>query len=178
MAIDAPLQPGHTFAAGDTLNAALLNKALELAVARVPTPVDVAQGGTGGSTAAVAQKNIQAMGRLEGWVQHSDAGTGVVLGTLPADCYVYDRKVHETVSFDGGTTNTMTIGYDADTDAIATTLDLNALATGIHSPTAGVLNGYNATSRSIEAYYAYTGTAPTVGKALVVILYFQVTTTP
>jgi len=182
MAIDAPLQPGHTFAAGDTLNAALLNKSLELAVARVPTPIAVAQGGTGSTTAANGQKNLQTMGRLEGWVVFGNAGVGIVLGTLPADAFVYDVIIQVTTLFDSAAgADLISVGWDADVDALAVAKDVSA--TGIFSRergtiTAGANDGYNATSRSIEAYYTYAGGVPTTGKALVVVLYCQVTTTP
>ena len=181
MAIDATLQPGHTFAAGDTLNAALLNKALELAVARVPTPIAVAHGGTGATTVANGQKNLQVIGRLEGWVEFGDDGVGIVLGTLPADSFVLDVIIQVTTLFNDTGTDLISVGWDADVDALCVAKDVSA--TGIFSRergtlTAGANDGYNATSRSIEAYYNGANSDMTTGKALVIVIFAQVTTSP
>lgn len=176
MVIDAPLQPGHTFAAGDTLNAALLNKSLELAVARVPTPISVASGGSGATTIANAQKNLQAMGRLEGWVEFGDDAVGIVLGTLPADSYVYDVMIHVTTAFNDSGTDLISVGWDADPDALCTDTDVST--TGVKNPTMGANDGYNSTSRSVEAYYNGANSDMTTGKALVIVLFCQVTTSP
>lgn len=176
MVIDAPIQAGHTFASGDTVNAALLNKALELGVARVPTPIPLASGGTGSTTVAGAQNNLQVMGRLEGWVEFGDDGVAVTLGTKPADAFVYETLIHVTEAFDSGTSDLMTIGWDSDPDALATSQSV--ATTGIKTPTAGASEGYSAAQQTVKAYYASTGTAPTAGKALVVVFFFQVTTSP
>lgn len=176
MAIDAPLEPGHTFVVGDTLTAALLNKALTLAKAVVPTPFSVAAGGTGGTSVATAQKNIQAMGRLEGWVEYTDAGVAVTIGTLPADSFVYDVLAHATEAFNSGTSDLLEVGWDSDNDALGTSTSV--ATTGVKTPTAGASDGYNATQQTVKAYYASTGTAPTTGKVLVVVLFCQVTATP
>jgi hypothetical protein len=158
-----------------------LNKAFELAAAQVPTPIGVADGGMGASSVAGAQQNLQVLGRLEGWVKFNDAGTGVVLGTLPADSFVRDVIIQVTTLFNAGTNDLLSVGWDADVDALS--VDKDVSATGIFSRergslTAGANDGYNATSRSIEAYYTYTGAAPTTGKALVIVEYWQVTKQP
>lgn len=177
MVIDAPIQPGHTWASGDDVTAATLNKSLELAVARVPTPIDVVNGGTGGATVATAQAALAVKGRLEGWVEFGDNNTGVTLGTLPADSYVDTVHVQSTVVFNAGGADGLTVGWDSDVDALVTNLDL-AAAIGIQAVSYGVSRGYNATQRTVKAYYIGAGGAPTTGKVLVIVEYWQVTTTP
>jgi hypothetical protein len=176
MSVNAPVTPGHTFTTGDTLTATLLNKAFSLARAVVPTPISLANGGTGGTTAATAQKNTQTVGRLEAWVQFSDDGTPVTVGTLPADSFVDDIKIHCTTAFDGTGTDTVEVGWSADQDALSTSQDVSS--TGVLEPTHGANDGYNSTQQTVTALYTDQNADSTAGKALVVVFYTQVTTQP
>jgi len=176
MSLNAPVEAGHTFTTGDTLTATLLNKAFTLARAVIPTPISVANGGTGATTAANSQKNIQAMGRLEAWVEYTDDGTPVTIGTLPADSFVYDIKIHVTTAFNGTGTDLVEVGWSADQDALSTSQDVSS--TGVLEPTHGASDGYNSTQRTVTALYTDQNSDASTGKALVVVLYAQVTTEP
>jgi hypothetical protein len=176
MSVNAPITPGHTFTTGDTLTATLLNKAFTLARAVVPTPISVANGGTGATTAANAQKNTQSVGRLEAWVEYTDDGTPVTVGTLPADSFVDDIKIHVTEAFNSGTSDNVEVGWSADQNALSTSQDVSS--TGVLEPTHGANDGYNSAQKSVTALLTSAGTAATTGKALVVVFYAQVTTEP
>jgi hypothetical protein len=176
MAINAPLTTGHTFSSTDTITHTLLNKAFDLARALVPTPIGTASGGTGATSIANAQANLQVMGRLEAWVEYTDDGSAVDLGTLPADSFVYDVMVHVTEAFDDSGTDLLTVGWTADNDALSTSLDVST--TGVKSPTHGANDGYNSSSQTVKAYYNGSNSDATVGKALVIVLFCQVSTTP
>jgi hypothetical protein len=110
--------------------------------------------------------------RLQGWV--ADDATNPSLGTLPADSYVVNVRIQVTELFNSDGDDLISVGYDADNIAFATTTDVST--TGIKTVTLGSLAGYNATARSVEAYYTDTGSAPTTGKALVILEYFRVQT--
>lgn len=176
MAINAPITPGHSFSETDVLTAELLNKAFAMSQAQVPTPIGTADGGTGATNVANAQNNLQAMGRLEAWVEFTDDGTGVELGVLPVDSLIVDVIPHVTVAFNDTGTDLLTVGWDADPDALATSLDIST--TGVKNPTAGVNDGYNDTQRTVKAYYNGANNDSTTGKCLVVVLFVQVTTSP
>lgn len=176
MSIKAALQAGHSFITGDNITAELLNKAFETAKAIIPTPFSVANGGTGGTSAADAQKNLEAQGRLAAWIEFDSPSGEVELGTLPADCFVDDVKIEPTVAFDSGTADTVEVGWDADHDALSAAQDVQS--TGVKNPTMGANEGYNGTSQTIKAYHTTSGTAPTQGKALVIVFLAQVPTEP
>ena len=101
MSASAPIEPGHFFIAGDTLTAALLNKAFELARAVIPTPFSTSNGGTGAISVVAAQKNLSVVGYLQAWVEFSDKGTPVTIGTIPVDCFSLYQKNHGTEVFNG-----------------------------------------------------------------------------
>lgn len=115
-----------------------------------------------------------ARGTMRAWVTKDVQNP--VLGTLPAGSYVYGAHVHVTVAFNSDANDTLTAGYDADTDAIFTSIDVST--TGVKSVTLGALSGYNATARNLEAYYVNSGTEPTTGKALVIIEFYRVPPSP
>lgn len=116
----------------------------------------------------------EARGRMAVWVT-KDA-QNPVLGILPANSYVYGAHVHVTQAFNSDGTDTLTVGYDADTDALVTSIDVSS--TGIKSVTLGALNGYNSVARNVEAYYVNSGTEPTTGKALVILEFYRVPVSP
>lgn len=104
---------------------------------------------------------------LVAWV--ADSATNPSLGTLPADSYVSAVHLDVTEAFDSDGTDAITVGYDADPDAFATAVDVST--TGVKSVTLGAEAGYVGAARAAEAYYTAGGSAPTTGKALVLLEY-------
>jgi len=176
MSVNAPIESGHAFSTTDTLTASLLNKAFELARAVIPTPFGTANGGTGATSVVDAQKNLQAMGRLEAWVEFGDDGNAVLLGTLPADSFVYDINIHCTTAFNGTGTDLISVGWTADPDALAVAQDV--ASTGVLEPIHGANDGYNGSQQTVNAYYVDALGTASAGKALVVVLFAQVTAQP
>ncbi len=113
-------------------------------------------------------------GRMVCWVTKDSQNP--TLGMLQAGSYFVRAHVHVTEAFNSGGTDLLEVGYDADTDACITSVDVST--TGVKSVTLGALNGYNATARKIEAYYANGGSEPTTGKAIVILEIFRVPTSP
>jgi hypothetical protein len=111
---------------------------------------------------------------LSAWV--TPASPTSVLGTLPAGVYVSRVSIHATVAFDSSGTDTVTVGYDGSTSAFGTSTDVST--TGIKPVTAGTGAGYVATGQTVKAYYTAGGSAPTVGKALVVLEYAHIPAQP
>lgn len=109
---------------------------------------------------------------LTGWL--ADDVTSVELGTLPAAAYVPRVHVQVTEAFNSDGTDTLTVGTAADADAYATAVDVST--TGIKTVTLGASAGYVATAVAVVAAYAAGGSAPTTGKALVVLDYLAVPT--
>lgn len=106
-----------------------------------------------------------------GWVTYSRQT--IDLGALPADTYILRAHVHVTEAFNSNGTDLLTVGSDADPDAIITSLDVSS--TGVKSVTIGVSNGYNASAQPLKIFYANSGTEPTTGRALVIL---ETTRTP
>lgn len=118
------------------------------------------------------QNRPQPTGRMTAWVTSSSQNP--TLGTMPAGSYFVRAHCHVTEAFNSDGTDTLTVGYDTDTDAFVTSIDVSS--TGVKSVTLGVLNGYNGTARAVEAYYVNGGSEPSEGKALVILEIFSVPT--
>ncbi len=111
---------------------------------------------------------------LSAWV--ADDAQNPSLGSLLLYNYVKAVHVHVTEAFDSDGTDLLTVGYDADPDAFATSIDVST--TGVKTVTLGALAGYNGTTRAVEAYYVNGGSEPTAGKALVTLEYYRVPVPP
>ena len=111
---------------------------------------------------------------LKAWVTSSQQNP--VLGILPKGSYILRAHCHVTVAFNGSGTDEITIGYDSDSDAVATAIDVST--TGIKSLTLGAINGYNGTARSLEAYYVNDAGEPSLGKAFIVVEYIRTPISP
>lgn len=98
------------------------------------------------------------------------------MGILRPGTYFVRAQVHVTVAFNSDGTDNITVGYDADTDAFITSLDVST--TGVKTASLGTLNGYNGTARTVEAYYTAGGSAATAGKAIVILEIFPVPISP
>lgn len=116
----------------------------------------------------------RAIQRLEAWVTSSNQN--VSLGTLPANTWLESIMCHVTEAFDSDGTDQITVGWDADTNGAALSVDVSN--TGVLYPSLGVRQGYSSTERALEIYYTNGGSEPTTGKALVVAKFFDVTTEP
>lgn len=124
---------------------------------------------TGTNNAIIGPSYLPAQ-RLTGWV--ADDAQNPSIGTLPARSYVTNVVVQVTEAFNSDGDDEITVGYDAAVSAFATAVDVST--TGIKSVTMGTSEGYNGTARSVEAYYSPGGSAPSAGKALVILEYYRV----
>lgn len=106
---------------------------------------------------------------IHGWI--ADSRQTVTLGTLPENAYIVRAHCHVTEAFDSGGTDTLTIGWDSDPDAITTSIDVST--TGQKICPFGVGAGFNSDSREVKGFYTAGGSAPTTGKALLVIEFFR-----
>lgn len=109
-------------------------------------------------------------------VNFNDTGIGtadtVVVGVLPAGCEVIDCQVNIQTVFNAGTTNVLTVGTSAGSDAdIVAAGDVDEVtATGSWKVLRGI--GMSVTTdTTIYAKYTQTGTAATTGKARIIIAY-------
>jgi hypothetical protein len=95
-----------------------------------------------------------------GSVALTGAGTfQVALGNLPADISVVNVRMETTVAFNAGTSATLSVG-------IAATPTLFSNAVNVFAVTA------------LIAQFVYVGATPTAGKALVIVEFIKVPTTP
>lgn len=126
---------------------------------------DVRTGGRNTTYAPASQ------GVLSKEVSYADAVAGVLvvaLGTLPAGARFVKATVDILTAFNAGTTNTLTVGIDSDYDYMLTAGHPDV----VNSETSGELLDYEPTEDTIVyARYAYTGTAPTAGKAVVYVTF-------
>lgn len=111
---------------------------------------------------------------LSGWATY--ARQTVPLGNMPAGRYFVRAHVHVTEAFDSDGADALTVGYSTDTDAFIESVDVSS--TGVKTVTTGTLTGYNGTARPVVIYYAAGGSAPTQGKALVILEFFDVRSEP
>lgn len=111
---------------------------------------------------------------ISGWIQ--DSAQNLPLGTVPAGSYIMVAHCHVTEAFNSDGTDEITVGYDALVNAFATAIDVSS--TGIKTVTLGAEGGYEGTTRAAEAYYVNGGSEPTTGKALIIIEFVRVPTSP
>lgn len=111
--------------------------------------------------------------QLMAWVaddaQNSDMDNELGSNNLPVGTWVDPPALHVTEAFNSDGTDTIAIGYDADTDAFGDETDVSS--TGLKNMPAGTLEGYNSTARAVEAYYVNGGSEPTAGKAIAMLHY-------
>lgn len=102
---------------------------------------------------------------LIGWV--TDSRKTVDLGAVSGDTYVMRAHCHVIEAFNSDGTDTLTVGTDVDPDAFITSIDVST--TGIKTATLGVRAGFTAAASPIKAFYANSGSAPTTGKAVILL---------
>ena len=128
-------------------------------------PRDIRDGGKNDTYAPATQ------GVLSAEVLYSEAVDGalvVAIGTLPAGARFVSAKVNVLTAFNAGTTNTLIVGIASDYDYLLT----DGHPDVADSETSGNLLDYEPTVDTIVyARYAYTGTAPTAGKAVAYVTF-------
>ncbi len=122
-------------------------------------------------------------GVLQGWALDDDQNPSI--GTLPANAFVWAVDIWvEEVFNAGGADDSITIGYDALTNAYVVTglnltaLDLREHITEVHGSAAATLGTVDATTRAVEIYVTHTGAEPTTGKVYVVVHYIVADSEP
>lgn len=115
---------------------------------------------------------------FSGWA--ADDARNPTLGTLPARTIPTRVLIDVQEAFNSDGADTLTVGWDADTDALVTRVDVSS--TGLIEVTLSSNNGvslgrFNGTTRTVEAYYANDGTEPTTGKVLITVEYVPVQNT-
>lgn len=115
-------------------------------------------------------------GILQGWAADDDQNPSI--GTLPANAFVWAVDIWVEEAFNaGGADDSITVGWDVDSDAYVatglnmTTLNLREHVTEGHGNAGDTLGNVEATTRDIEVYITHTGGEPTTGKVYVVVHY-------
>lgn len=129
---------------------------------------------TAGSTARQAHNEmVQTLRFVVNW---NDSGIATAdtkkVGTLPAGALITGTDVFVTTAFNAATTNVLSIGYEATTNAnIVTNAQALAGAAGLKQnlPPNGLALLPLTADFNIFALYTQTGTAATAGKAVIVI---------
>lgn len=150
-----------------------------------PKRVDLYVSKTGYTTYTLEDVDVMGAGSplfIEGWVL--DNAQNPTLGTLPANAIVTAVDLWVEESFNAGGSDSLTVGYDGDTDAYVktglnmATDELREHVTEDHGSAGDVLGKVDATSRSVEAYMTHTGAEPTTGKAYIIVHYIVATAQP
>ena len=95
-----------------------------------------------------------------------------ILGSIPKESRVTAVTVRVDQAFNSSGTDLLTVGYDADTDAYAVSVDVSTV--GVKTVTLGADVGQSSQNQTAKAYYTAGGGAPTTGIALVTIEYVTV----
>ena len=112
---------------------------------------------------------------MEGWCTHS--AKTVTIGILPADAIVVDVLVWVQEGFNSDGADLLEVGYDADHDAYAASVDVSS--TGVKSVTLGATaKTVDATSRTVKVYYDDQGSDATAGKAHVTVVWSKAAASP
>jgi len=113
--------------------------------------------------------------QLQGWI--TDDNQNPTIGVLPDNHVVLAANVWVQEAFNSDGTDTLQVGFDADTDGYVTSTDVST--TGVKTVTLGVVaQKVVATAKTVEAYYLNSGSEPTTGKAHVALTYIVATALP
>ena len=104
-------------------------------------------------------------------IAHTDDGSTLTLGIVPAGSLVLRGGVVVTTAFNAGTTNVLDIGTSADTDGFATDLALGTVGVIVADEMATTNDAYCATDTTIQCVVDLTGTAATTGAGYVWVEY-------
>ena len=101
-------------------------------------------------------------------VSGSTATQVATLGIVPSGARIFSVLVQVTEAFNAGTTNVVTVGHTATTDAYA---DSSLITEGTPGAYVTYLQTALTADTTVNAYYSCTGGAPTTGSADVTLLY-------
>lgn len=104
---------------------------------------------------------------IAGWVTSGQQNPQ--LGTIPKNAVVRSVYIHVTQAFNSDGTDLLTVGHAEDPDAYVTNLDVST--TGVKTVSLGTGVGWNGTARAVDVTYTASGSAPTTGKALVIVIF-------
>ena len=101
------------------------------------------------------------------------SGTGVLVGTLPANAQVTSVSVCVTTAFNAATNNFVDVGTLGSASALVGHGSVTATAVGVTSVAPASLGGVLSASGETDLYATYTqsGTAATAGSANIVVHY-------
>lgn len=129
---------------------------------------------TAGSVAR--QSHMEVVQTLRFVVNYNDAGIAIAdtkkVGTLPAGALIVGTDVFITTAFNAATTNVLSVGYEATTNAnIVTNAQALAGAAGLKQnlPPNGLALLPLTADFNIYALYTQSGTAASAGKGTIVI---------
>lgn len=128
-------------------------------------------------TNAVRHPEDVGVGNIRRTVYFADATNaantnGVAIGTLEAGCIPLYVHVYVPTAFDAGTTNTLNVGVVGTTAGYAAAASTLVGATGFKGNLTSTLTGVPlAADTTIYAKYGQTGTAATVGTAIVIVTF-------
>lgn len=105
-------------------------------------------------------------------IAYTDSGA-VTIGTIPANAQIVDINIDVTTAFNGGSSNTLTVGKSGSAAAFVAATSVGSAGrasvatTGVYSAWADVGNA----EVPVTATYAQTGTAASAGAARVTVVY-------
>lgn len=125
-----------------------------------------------------ARKNYQRdVGYIAKSVSYNTPGIGttanICVGTLPAGCLHTETFVRVTTAFNAATTNVVTVGTTATSDAFVNSTDVSEASADLYISDRGIGANYTADT-PVWVKYTQTGTAATAGAADVVLTYIPV----
>ena len=123
----------------------------------------------GGHSASLNQPTRGTLERLTAVVKFDRQV--VRLGKVPAYAFVLPVRLHVYYAFNSDGTDQISVGYAANNARYQALTDVSTAGLKAANPTTGI--GYDATEREAYAYYSAGGSAPTAGKALVVLEYYR-----
>lgn len=102
----------------------------------------------------------------------ADNAQNPTIGPVPSRSLVTIDFVDVTEAFNSDGTDTITVGWDSDPDALLTSLDVSTTGRKDISSNFGVSYGrYLATGQTVEIYYSNGGSEPSTGKVIAGIRY-------
>lgn len=111
---------------------------------------------------------------LKAVVGISNRGVVIVMGTLPANAVVLTPYLSCPVAFNSaGANDAFKIGHDTDDDAFGLSKSVTSIIT-LDNFSNGAEVGYRSSGKKVLLSYTGTGTAPTTGKAIVILPFILV----
>ena len=118
----------------------------------------------------------KSIGQIHTWIKYTNEGTGISMGTLPANVFVYDAYIHVINAFNDSGTDTIAIGINIDHNVFST--EINVDTTGIKIPNKGAGCGQIANSYEVFAYYEGQNNNANTGKAICILKWMKIPEVP